>query len=40
MQHDHASGITVLLDSPNGDAGALSALTQAGQEFEAFTLVP
>ena len=40
MQHDHASGITVLLDGPNGDACALRTLTQAGQELETFALVP
>ena len=36
MQHDHASGIAVLLDGPNRDAFALCTFPQAGQKFEAF----
>jgi hypothetical protein len=40
MQHDHASGVTMLFDRPNGDALALGPFPQAGQEFEAFLCVP
>jgi hypothetical protein len=39
MQHDGSSWIAVLLDGPNRNAFALGAFPQAGQEFEAFTLV-
>jgi hypothetical protein len=40
MQYDRSSWIALLLDGPNRYAFALSAFPQAGQEFEAFTLVP
>ena len=40
VQHNHASGIAVLLDGPNRDAFALGTFSQAGQKFEAFALVP
>ena len=40
MQHDHASGIAVLLDGPNRNAFALCTLPQACQQLETFALVP
>jgi hypothetical protein len=40
MQHDRPSWVAVLLDGPNRNAFALGAFPQAGQELEAFTLVP
>ena len=40
MQHDHTGRVAVLLDRPNRHACALGTLPQAGQQFEAFALVP
>jgi hypothetical protein len=40
VQHDHPSGVAVLLDRPNRNAFALCTLPQAGQKFEAFALAP
>ncbi len=40
MQHDRASGITVLFDGPHHDAVALRTLPQARQKFQTFALVP
>jgi hypothetical protein len=40
MQHDRSSWIAMLLDGPNRNAFALGPFPQAGQESEAFTLVP
>jgi hypothetical protein len=40
MQHDRTGGIAMLLDGPHRYPFALCALPQAGQEFEAFALVP
>ena len=40
MEHDRAGRIAMLLDGPYQDSLALCAFPEAGQKFEAFTLVP
>jgi hypothetical protein len=40
MQHDHISGVAVLLDRSNRNPFALCTLPKAGQKFESFALVP
>jgi hypothetical protein len=40
MQHDRSGWIAVLLGGPNRNPRAFCAPPQAGQEFEAFALMP
>jgi len=40
MQHDRASGISVLLHGPHRDAFAVRTFPQARQKFQAFALLP
>jgi hypothetical protein len=40
MQHNHASRVAVLLDDSYRHLFSLCALSQAGQQFEAFARLP